>query len=138
MAAGVNVFVGDLVPEPSADPMVCDPNIKLSHSEMAFLRRGPRFMVRQELSLNDFKTELEKMVAKDKYDKSSVLSSESSVCSDNLLSNSTTLEDKGDPAVYNEKVEQCEHLLSTELGAVSSIMGTVLSKRFLERAVKHE
>ena len=69
IVSGVNIFKSELTPEPSADPMVCDPSIKLSKCEMAFLRRGPRFMMRQDLNLNSFKTEIEKMVAKEKYDK---------------------------------------------------------------------
>ena len=79
--AGVNIFNENLVPEPSLGPMICDPNIKLSRSEMAFLKRGPGFMVRQELNSYDFKTEVEKMIAIEKYDKSerSDLSSSSDI-----------------------------------------------------------
>ena len=69
IVSGVNIFTEDLVAEPSADPMICDPNIRLSKNELAFLRRGPRFMVRQELNINDYKTECERMIAIEKYDK---------------------------------------------------------------------
>ena len=67
--SGVNIFNNELTPEPSIGPMICDPSIKISKNELAFLRRGPRFMVRQELNLYDFKTEVEKMIAIEKYDK---------------------------------------------------------------------
>ena len=65
IVSGVNVFKDELVAEPSADPMICDPSIVLSKNEMAFLRRGPKFMVRQELNINDYKTEIERMIAKE-------------------------------------------------------------------------
>ena len=44
---GVNLFQNDtLVPEQSAEPMVCAPDILLSKAELAFLKKGPRFMLR--------------------------------------------------------------------------------------------
>ena len=43
---GVNIFNGEIEPEKSADPMICDRSIKLTKSELAFLRRGPGFMMR--------------------------------------------------------------------------------------------
>ena len=66
----VNIFKEDLEPQPSADPMVCDSRILLDKNEMAFLRKGPKFMVRQKTRLNDFKTDLEKMSVKQKYEES--------------------------------------------------------------------
>ena len=68
IASGVNIFQNDLLPERSADPMICDKSIKLSKSELAFLRKGPRFMARQAITENDFCTELNKMIVKDKYE----------------------------------------------------------------------
>ena len=65
---GVNIFQSDLEPEKSADPMICDKNIKLTKCELAFLRRGPRFMLRQNTNDKDFCTELGKMIVKQKYD----------------------------------------------------------------------
>ena len=63
----VELFNDDLDPQPPADPMICDVNIKLSPEEMDFLRRGPRFMLRQQTNLTDFQIELEKMIAKEKF-----------------------------------------------------------------------
>ena len=67
---GVELFNEDIEPEPPADPMVCDSSIKLSDEELKFLRRGPRFMLRQKVNLTDFQIELEKMIAKRKYNES--------------------------------------------------------------------
>ena len=64
---GVNLFQNDhIASEPSADPMICAPDIPLSRAELAFLKKGPRFMLRQEMNEQDFKTELEKMTVKEK------------------------------------------------------------------------
>ena len=68
IARGVNIFCNDLVPEACAEPMVCAEDITLSNDELEFLRKGPRYMMRQNVSENDFVVELEKMVIKDKYD----------------------------------------------------------------------
>ena len=65
---GVNIFNKDLEPEKSADPMICDKTIKLSKCELAFLRKGPRFMMREAINENDFCTEIGKMIVKEKYD----------------------------------------------------------------------
>ena len=64
----VKIFNEDLEQEPPADPMICDNKIKLNSEEMAFLRRGPRFMMRLDPSLTDFQVQLEKMIALKKYD----------------------------------------------------------------------
>ena len=64
---GVNLFQNSaLTPEDSADPMVCSPDILLNKAELAFLKKGPRFMLRQETSELEFKTELEKCQLKKK------------------------------------------------------------------------
>ena len=68
LVGGVNIFNGPLLPEERADPMICDRNIKLSKSEIAFLRLGPRFMLRQTLDELDFKTDLNKMVVKERFE----------------------------------------------------------------------
>ena len=65
----VNVFNQEISPEPPAEPMICDKQIKLSSCEMAFLKRGPKFMLRPELNETDFAVDLHKMVIKEKYDK---------------------------------------------------------------------
>ena len=57
----------EVVPEQCAEPMVCSPEITLSKAEMSFLKKGPRFMLRQEVSEREFKVELEKMTVKDKF-----------------------------------------------------------------------
>ena len=65
---GVNLFGHDtVVPEQPAEPMVCSSDITLSKAERAFLRKGPRYMLRMEVSETDFKAELEKMSVKDKF-----------------------------------------------------------------------
>ena len=46
MVNGVNIFVEEVEPERSVDPMIHDKAIKLSKSELAFLRKGSRFMFR--------------------------------------------------------------------------------------------
>ena len=47
--------------------MICDKDIRLSDDEKAFLSKGPRYMVRQELSKSEFKADIEKMVVKKMY-----------------------------------------------------------------------
>ena len=65
---GVNLFSEkEITPEPSADPMICSPDISLNKNELAFLKRGPRFMMRQEMNEKDFRAELEKMTVKEKF-----------------------------------------------------------------------
>ena len=66
----VSVFKGAVEPEQPADPMVCDQSIKLSRCEMAFLRKGPKYMLRGELDEQEFKVDMHKMIIKEKYDKS--------------------------------------------------------------------
>ena len=57
-----------LKPQKPETPFICDPTIKLSEDELALLVKGPKFMFREELSKKKFELELEKMVAKKKYD----------------------------------------------------------------------
>ena len=64
---GVNVFRRNVKPEPPLPPMVCSKDINLTDNEMAFLCKGPRFMMRPKLDLVEFETELEKMVVKRKF-----------------------------------------------------------------------
>ena len=65
----IDVFKKDVKPEKPADPMVCSQQIKLSRCERAFLMKGPKFMVRDELDTNEFLVDLQKMIIKEKYDK---------------------------------------------------------------------
>ena len=85
----VVLFNEDLEAEPPADPMICDNKINLSKEEMQFLRRGPRFMLREKVNLTDFQIQLEKMIAREKYgrgrdedDNDSGISSGESDCED--------------------------------------------------------
>ena len=67
LVKGVNLFQDkDLRPEKCAEPMICAPDIVLSEAEVAFLRKGPRFMLRPETDKNDFKLEVEKMTVKER------------------------------------------------------------------------
>ena len=64
----VNVFAADKVtPEVSVGPMICHKSIKLSEDEKSFLEKGPRYMLRQDLNASEFLVEVEKMIAKSKY-----------------------------------------------------------------------
>ena len=42
----INVFNKAVQPELPADPMICSKDIKISKCELAFLRKGPKFMLR--------------------------------------------------------------------------------------------
>ena len=57
-----------IIPLEPEQPFICDPSIKLSDCEKQILAKGPKFMVRQDLDPSEFELELEKMVAKCKYD----------------------------------------------------------------------
>ena len=85
MVVGVNVFTGEINPESPAKPMVCDRSIRLSKCEMEFLKKGPKFMLRHELSETEFAVDLQKMVVKEKYDKSGTITDT------NLSDNNETL-----------------------------------------------
>ena len=67
----VNLFSPEqnsVKPEEPQQPFICDPKIQLSDCERQILAKGPKFMVRQPLDPNEFELELEKMVAKSKFD----------------------------------------------------------------------
>ena len=60
---GVNIFQDEkVVPEDTAEPMICSPSISISKAELAFLKKGPRFMLRQEVDECEFRVDLEKMM----------------------------------------------------------------------------
>ena len=65
--AGVSLFSQDqrsIQPEAPLPPFICDESIKLSPNELKILSRGPKYMVREELSSDEFNLEVEKMVVK--------------------------------------------------------------------------
>ena len=69
--SGVNLFLSDqkeVTPEPLVGPFICDKSITFTENELKILTKGPKYLVRDELSKEDFKVEVEKMVAKKKID----------------------------------------------------------------------
>ena len=67
----VNIFTPsqyEVKPEEPVMPFVCDPSIELSKEELELLARGPKYMIRDVLDREEFEVELEKMVAKQKFD----------------------------------------------------------------------
>ena len=69
--ASVNIFSerqNSITPEESLGPFICDPSIKLAECELKILARGPKFLVRGELDQESFEVELERSIAKAKYD----------------------------------------------------------------------
>ena len=68
---GVSVFMkdeGELEVEEPKGLWICHDSLKFDNDELKLLSRGPKFMVREELSSVDFNVELEKMVAKKNFD----------------------------------------------------------------------
>ena len=67
---GVNIFSPDqnVKPQPPLGPFICHDSIKFSDNEMKILSRGPKFMIRNDLSEEEFKVDIEKMIVKKKYD----------------------------------------------------------------------
>ena len=47
---------------------ICHESLKFDKDELSLLSRGPKFMVRDDLSSTDFNVELEKMIAKQNMD----------------------------------------------------------------------
>lgn len=66
LLSGVNVFKEQLSPEPPRGPMICSKSIKLNKDELAFLAKGPRYMLRNGFSKEDFLIEIEKAITKQK------------------------------------------------------------------------
>ena len=67
----VNVFSKsetELGKEESLGPMICDDSLVFNNDEMKILSRGPKFMVRNELDIEDFNVEVEKMLFKQRFD----------------------------------------------------------------------
>ena len=115
---GVNLFQNtNITPEPSADPMVCSPDISLSKAELAFLKKGPRYMLRQEMDVVDFKTELEKMSVKEKLTAlNSDKTAEGSLVSDCSLSEEAAREEAKSAMIYikSEKVLDLGRMKATD------------------------
>ena len=66
----LNVFSADQMsvkPEAPLKPFICDESIVLSENELKILARGPNFMIREELDEENFSIELEKAIAKVKF-----------------------------------------------------------------------
>ena len=67
--SGVNLFsVEQVDPQDPLGPFICHESLKFSDQELKLLARGPKFMVRTEMSREDFDVEVKKMVAKQKLD----------------------------------------------------------------------
>ena len=64
---GVNVFKTELEVEEAIGPMICCKDIEIDENERKFLEKGPRFMLRGEIEENDFRVEMEKMIAKESF-----------------------------------------------------------------------
>ena len=66
----VNVFStmqNSVRPEEPIKPFICHESISFDKNELKILARGPKFMVREDLCMEDFNIELEKLVAKQKF-----------------------------------------------------------------------
>ena len=69
LLSGVNVFKDwqtELKPEYPVGPFICDSSIRRTENELLVLSRGPKFMVRENLSVDEFNIEVEKMICKRK------------------------------------------------------------------------
>ena len=68
----VNVFSdiqNSITPEAPEKPFICSKSISLTENELKVLARGPNFMVRDKLDSESFDVELEKAIAKQKYER---------------------------------------------------------------------
>ena len=68
--SNVNVFTDaqkSMKPENLAVPFICNKDVKLSDYELRLLSKGPGFMLRECVDNESFEVELEKMVAKNKF-----------------------------------------------------------------------
>ena len=57
----------EIVQEPPESPMICHPDIKLTECELMILNKGPKFMVRRNVRLDEFCLEMEKSITKQNY-----------------------------------------------------------------------
>ena len=70
LLAGVNLFNDSqaLNPEDAHPPFICHDSLEFNDNELKLLARGPKFMLRGELSKEDFDVEVEKMIVKRKFE----------------------------------------------------------------------
>ena len=70
LLSGVNLFSDSqaLQPEEALPPFICHSSLEFNDNELKLLARGPKFMLRGELSKEDFDVEVEKMVVKRKFE----------------------------------------------------------------------
>ena len=58
-------------PAPPLGPFICDPTIELNQNERTILSKTPKFSIRTETKRQDMKIEIERSLAKHRYNKSS-------------------------------------------------------------------
>ena len=63
----LDVFNKQVDQEPPLGPLICHPDIKLTKNEMSVLSKGPKYMIRREVDVDEFKLEVEKCIAKQNY-----------------------------------------------------------------------
>ena len=63
----LDVFKKQIDPEPPVGPLICHPDIKLTKNEMSVLNKGPKYMVRRQIGIDEFRLEVEKCIAKQNY-----------------------------------------------------------------------
>ena len=63
----VNIFKHKIEAKPPLGPLICHPDITVSDSELALLNRGPKYMVRDKITLDTVNLEVEKGIIKHKY-----------------------------------------------------------------------
>ena len=63
----LDVFRHQIPQEPPVGPMICHPDIELSENERLVLNKGPGFMIRRDVDINEFRQEVEKGIAKQNY-----------------------------------------------------------------------
>ena len=69
---GVNIFStnhDEVLPQEPLGPFICSPDIKFNEYELKILSRGPKFMVRQDLSKEEYSVDIEKMIVKKKFNR---------------------------------------------------------------------
>ena len=81
--SGVNLFKNDqteLGPAKPLGPFNCSKEIKLSENELKVLSRGPKFMVRDCPTKEEFDIEVERMIVKNKYNEAFKIDEEDLQC----------------------------------------------------------
>jgi len=106
----VNVFREKVEKEEIIGPMICDKSKKLDKNEVAFLKKGPRLILRPELSEENHCVEIEKMLAKVLFkqwntDEGEVLNDEEK----ELVARSKLVYDKKSKVVNLENLRACDY-----------------------------